>query len=418
MIVTPKVKGFICTTAHPQGCKQLVAKQISYVQQQPKLKFIDSQRVLVIGASTGYGLASRISASFGAGAKTIGVFFERSATDKRTASAGWYNSVAFEQAAAEAGIYAKSVNGDAFSTAIKQQVIDLIKRDWPEGVNLIIYSLASPRRQHPETSEVFQSVLKPIGKPYNDKTVNILDGLVSTTKIEPASDLEVEHTVKVMGGEDWELWIRALSEAKLLSKRAVTIAYSYIGPELTYPIYRNGTIGKAKEHLEQTALKLDKFLQTKYQGRALISVNKALVTQASSAIPVVPLYISLLYKVMKAKHIHENCIEQIYRLFKQHLAANARYNVHQGLGLDEKNRIRMDDLELRADVQQEVRKLWQTVASENLAAIADLAGYRREFYNLFGFEIDGVDYTADVETDLTIPSIPVAPPSASSAAAS
>lgn len=396
MVVTPKVKGFVCITAHPQGCQKNVKNQINYVKD--KQKVLGPQRVLVIGASTGYGLASRITASFAANAQTIGVFFERPATGKRTASAGWYNSAAFEEEAEKNGIYAKSINGDAFSNELKQQTIDLIKEDWPEGVDLIIYSLASPRRQDPVDNQTYQSVLKPVGNKFSDKTVNILSGEVSNIELEPANQDEIQNTIKVMGGEDWKLWIDALDSAGVLSKGVKTVAYSYIGPELTYPIYRNGTIGRAKEDLEKTALELDHVLSNKYQGKALVSVNKALVTQASSAIPVVPLYISLLYKEMKQENIHEGCIEQIYRLFSEYLFAN-------NIKLDEKSRVRIDDLELRDDIQQKVNKLWQDVTTDNLASIADLDGYRAEFYQLFGFKVTGIDYDADTQTQVDIPSI-------------
>jgi enoyl-[acyl-carrier protein] reductase/trans-2-enoyl-CoA reductase (NAD+) len=397
MIVQPKVRGFICTTAHPIGCAVHVNQWIDYVKKHSPIKN-GPKKVLIIGASTGFGLASRIEAAFGAKAATIGVFFEKPADERRTASAGWYNTAAFEQAANAAGIYAKSINGDAFSAAIKQQTLELIKKDWQGQVDLVIYSIASPRRTHPQTGEVFSSVLKPIGKTYKNKTVDVMNGVVSEVSIEPATEAEIKHTEAVMGGEDWEMWIEALLQANLLSQNAKTVAFTYIGPEMTHDIYRNGTIGKAKEHLEKVAKILDKKLKT-IHGQALISVNKALVTQASAAIPVVPLYISLLYKVMKAKKLHEGCIEQMHRLFAERL-------YHDGkIPTDADGRIRVDDWEMRDDVQAEVKKLWETVSNENLNKISDIQGYRDEFYHLFGFGFPGVDYDKDVNTQVAIPSI-------------
>ncbi len=398
MLVEPKVRGFICTTAHPAGCAARVEEQINYVRAQKKLSS-PIKNVLIIGASTGYGLASRIVAAFGLNANTLGVFFEREAQETRTASAGWYNSAEFEQSARKAGLYARSLNGDAFSDSMKRQVIDCIKSDLNGKVDLVIYSLASPRRTDPATGFVYNSVLRPIGKPYTDKTLDIVSGVVSTVNIEPASQEEILATEKVMGGEDWGLWIDALIEEDLLAPNASTIAYSYIGPEMTYPIYREGTIGKAKEHLEKTALALDKRLQAHNKGRALISVNKGLVTQASAAIPVVPLYISILYKVMKNKNIHEGCIEQMWRLFADYLC------VAGPLALDDKQRIRLDDLELRADVQSEVQAIWQEIQTDNLDDLSDIDGFRTEFYQLFGFAVDGLDYAADVDINVTVPSI-------------
>ncbi len=397
MIVQPKVRGFICTTAHPEGCAAHVQEQINYVKSQAPLAH-PPKKVLVIGASTGYGLASRIAAAFGTNALTIGVFFERGAEAKRTGSAGWYNTVAFEKAAQGADLYAKSINGDAFSDQIKQQTIDLIKQDWQGGVDLVVYSLASPRRQHPHSGKSFSSVLKPIGKAFHDKTVDMMSGVVSEVDIKAATQEEILHTETVMGGEDWKFWIEALTKAGVLAKSFVTVAYSYVGPELTYPIYREGTIGKAKEHLETVAHQMD--VKLKAQGsRALVSVNKALVTQASSAIPVVPLYISLLYKVMKEKNLHEGCIEQIWRLYQDFL-----YSTHN-MPLDKKDRIRLDGWEMREDVQQAVAELWNKVSTENIDSIADLKGCRDDFYKLFGFGLPGVNYEADVDIEVKVPSI-------------
>jgi len=319
MIIQPKVRGFICTTAHPDGCARAVQDQVDWVQRQTP--FDGPKKVLVVGASTGYGLASRIATCFGARAATLGVFFERPAARSRTASAGWYNSAAFHQAARNAGHYARSINGDAFSDAIKAETIAAIREDL-QAVDLVVYSLASPRRTHPRTGENFSSVLKPIGGTYTNKTVNVQSGEVSAIAIDPASEEETAHTIAVMGGEDWQMWIEALAEAGVLADGVRTVAYTYIGPEITHAVYRDGTIGQAKAHLEKTAQTLDAYLQAR-SGRAHISVNKAMVTQSSAAIPVLPLYISLLYKVMKEKGCHENCIEQMHRLFADCLYAEA-----------------------------------------------------------------------------------------------
>ncbi len=388
MIVTPKIRGFICTTAHPDGCAANVESQIEYVRSQPALAN-PPKKVLVIGASTGYGLASRIVPAFGGGAATIGVFFEKPGIENKTGSAGWYNSVAFEKAAAAAGLYAKSFNGDAFSNEIKETVIRAIKADLGQ-VDCIVYSLASPRRTDPTDGETYKSVLKPIGQSYSQKNVNTDTGEVSPVTIEPATEDEIAHTIKVMGGEDWELWIEALSGAGLLVDGFKTVAYSYIGPDLTYPIYTNGTIGRAKEHLEGSAVRInDQF----GDGTAYVSVNKALVTQASSAIPVVPLYISLLYKVMKEKGLHEGTIEQIQRLFSAHLASSGRPT------LDDQLRIRIDDWEMREEIQKTVAEAWGKVTTENLSDISDFSGYKKEFLRLFGFGLEGVDYQAETVTE-------------------
>ncbi len=396
MIVTPKIRGFICTTAHPVGCAVNVNEQIAYVKKQSKVT--GPKKVLIIGASTGYGLASRITASFASDAATIGVFFEKPADEKRTASAGWYNTAAFEQVAHAEGLYAKSINGDAYSNQIKQQTIDLIKQDWQGGVDLVIYSLASPRRIDPMSGEVYSSTLKPIGETYTNKTVDVMNGVVSDISISPASPEDIQQTIKVMGGEDFKLWIEALLEADVLANGVQAIAYSYIGPEITYPVYRAGTIGAAKEDLEKVTRELNQHLN-KVNGHAYVSVNKALVTQASSAIPVVPLYISLLYKIMKRDGKHEGCIEQMYRLFHDRL-----YSA-QPMELDDHNRIRIDDWELSPQIQQEITQLWSTITTDNLEQATDIAGYRVEFQRLFGFAIDGVNYDEDVNVDVRIESI-------------
>jgi enoyl-[acyl-carrier protein] reductase/trans-2-enoyl-CoA reductase (NAD+) len=394
MIVQPKFRGFICTTAHPQGCSIHVKQQIEYVKEQGK--FDGPKNVLIIGASTGYGLASRIATAFGAGANTIGVFYERPAAGSRTASPGWYNTAAFEREAASAGLYAKSINGDAFSDEVKQQTIDLIKADLGQ-VDLVIYSLAAPRRTDPVTKETYTSVLKPIGEPFTSKTVDFHSGEISTVIIEPADEEEIASTIKVMGGEDWQLWIKALLQNGVLAENCVTLAYSYIGPEITHAVYRSGTIGMAKEHLEASVDQLNQQL-AEINGRAYVSVNKAVVTQASAAIPVVPLYASLLFKVMKDKNIHEGCVEQIYRLFTSKLSGVSA-------DTDREGRIRLDDWEMRADVQQQVQELWEKINSENIGKLSDIKGFRADFFKLFGFEFPEVDYSQNVAVDIQIPSI-------------
>ena len=394
MIISPKIRGFICTTAHPEGCAAHVQEQIDYVKSKPALANAP-KRVLVVGSSTGYGLSSRIVPAFGGGAATIGVFFEKEGEEKKTASAGWYNSAAFEEAAAKEGLYAKSFNGDAFSSEVKQQVIDAIRADLGQ-VDMIVYSLASPRRTDPVTGEVYKSVLKPTGETYTNKNLNTDKKEVTSVTIEPATEDEIAQTVKVMGGEDWKLWIDALSEAGVLADGFKTVAYSYIGPELTWAIYTDGTIGRAKLHLEQTAKDLNAAFGA---GTAVVSVNKALVTQASSAIPVVPLYISILYKIMKAKGTHEGCIEQIHRLFADH------YGAASGPTLDEKGRIRIDDWEMRPEIQAEVEKIWNIVTTGTIDEVSDFTGYQKEFYRLFGFGLQGVDYEAETDPVRPVPSI-------------
>lgn len=401
MIIRPQSKGFICLTAHPDGCARNVEEQIAVAKARGKGR--GPKNVLVIGASTGYGLASRIMAAFGYGAKTLGVFFEKPADEKRTATPGWYQSAAFERLANQAGLQAASLNGDAFSVDIKKRAIALLKESFGP-VDLVVYSLASPRRTHPDTGEVFTSVLKPILRPYSSKTVNFQTGVVSDISIPPAAQSEIGQTVAVMGGEDWGLWIDALEEANLLAPGAITVAYSYAGPELTESIYRRGTIGRAKDHLEATAHRLEERL-ARIGGRAVVSVNKALVTQASSAIPVMPLYISLLFKVMKEKGLHEGCIEQMARLFVDHLYADAPPPT------DEVERIRIDDWEMRSDVQNEVSRLWDKVNGRNVEQLADLRGYREDFFKLFGFGREGTDENTDTNPVVSIPSLSSLPPS-------
>lgn len=385
MIVEPKVKGFICVTAHPEGCKENVRRQIEYAKKQEKREC--PKKVLVIGCSTGYGLASRISAAYIGGAATLGIMFEKESNGRRTATPGFYNTRAFEEFAAKDGLYAKSMNGDAFSKEIKEETIKTIKEDLGK-VDMVIYSLAAPRRTMSDGT-VYQSVLKTTEKDFTEKSWNVDTDVVSEVTITPATPEEVESTVKVMGGEDWLDWMDALKEADVLEDHAVTIAYSYIGPELTYPVYNNGTIGMAKKHLFETS----KRITEKYESdgiKAYVSVNKALVTQASSAIPIVPLYFAILYKVMKAKNLHEGCVEQIARLFTDKLFVETPVT-------DEKGQIRLDDRELWEDVQKEVMDIWAQVNSDNVRELADVEGYWEDFYHLFGFQFDNVDYTQDVE---------------------
>ena len=395
MVVTPKVRGFICTTAHPVGCAKHVAEQIAVVKNRGPIAN-GPKKVLVIGSSTGYGLSSRIAATFGSGASTIGVFFEKPAEADKCGTAGWYNSAAFENEARAAGLYARSFNGDAFSDAMKAEVIAAIKSDLGQ-VDCVVYSLASPRRTDPKTGEVYKSVLKPIGQSYTNRNLNTSTGVVDEITIQPAEGDDVAQTVAVMGGEDWQMWIDALLAEGLLAKGVQTVAYSYIGPEITWPIYKNGTIGRAKEDLERVQRELDAKLKA-LDGKAWVSVNKALVTQASSAIPVVPLYISLLYKVMKAEGTHEDCIEQMDRLFRDRL-----YNGNPQP--DEAGRIRIDDWEMAPAVQKLVDQRWTEVNTDNLREIADFDGYQAGFLKLFGFGLNGVDYTADVDTAVKVPSL-------------
>ncbi|MCH2190410.1 MAG: trans-2-enoyl-CoA reductase family protein [Gammaproteobacteria bacterium] len=390
MVINPKVRGFICTNAHPKGCAANVAQQIDYIKQHKAELNIDvtgaPKNVLVIGASTGYGLASRITAAYGYDAKTIGLFFEKPPTEKRTASAGFYNSAAFETQAKKDGLYAKSINGDAFSNEAKQQTIELIRQDLG-SVDLVVYSLASPRRTDPTDGVTYSSVLKPIGQSYTAKNLNTDTQVVGEVTVEPANDQEIADTIKVMGGEDWALWMNALSEAGVLAEGCKTVAYTYIGDKLTKPIYGHATIGKAKEHLDTTAAELNETLDV----QANVSVLKAVVTQASSAIPVMPLYLSILFKEMKAAGTHEGCIEQLGRLYKECI-----YNANPRL--DDDNRFRVDELELLPEMQAKVEAIWPQVTTDNLHDLSDFDAYKAEFLRLFGFGIEGVDYSEDVST--------------------
>lgn len=389
MIIKPKVRGFVCVTAHPTGCAAHIQEQIDYVKSKGPINN-GPRNVLVIGASTGYGLGSRIAAAFGSGAKTLGVFFERPSEDGRPATPGWYNTIAFTNAARAAGLYAANINGDAFSDDIKKQTLEIIARDMGP-IDLVVYSLASPRRTHPRTGVVHKSTLQPIGAPYTNKTVDTDKGIVSEVTIQPADEAGIADTIAVMGGEDWEMWMQALADAKLLAPGATAMAYSYIGPHHTWPVYKDGTIGRAKLDLERAARAIDAQLKAHGNGRAFISVNKALVTQASSAIPVVPLYISILYKVMKEMGLHEGCVEQMQRLFATQL-----YNGNSPT-FDNEGRVRVDDWEMRPDVQAKVAEIWPQVTTENLPQLTDIAGYRTEFLKLFGFGLPGIDYDAEVE---------------------
>jgi enoyl-[acyl-carrier protein] reductase/trans-2-enoyl-CoA reductase (NAD+) len=386
MIIKPRVRGFLCVTTHPTGCAANVRNQIAYVKQRGPIA--GPKKVLVIGASTGYGLASRIAAAFGARAATLGVFFEKEGAADKPGSAGWYNSAAFHECAEAEGLYAKSINGDAFSNEIKQKVIDVIKADLGQ-VDLVVYSLASPRRQHPVTGEIHTSTLKPIGKDITMRGINTDKEVMQEISVPAATEDEIANTVAVMGGEDWQMWIDALSKAGVLAPRAITTAYTYLGAELTWDIYWNGTIGAAKKDLDQKAAVLLKQLAPT-GGQARVAVLKAVVTQASSAIPVMPLYLSLLFKVMKAKGTHEGCIEQIDLLFRESLYG-------QKPRLDDEGRWRADYKELDPAVQAEVARLWNEITSENIAELADFGAYKTGFLQLFGFEVAGVDYEVDVD---------------------
>jgi len=392
MIIKPRVRGFMCITTHPVGCEANVKRQIDYVKSNGPIEN-GPKKVLVIGASTGYGLASRISAAFGSGADTLGIFFEKEGTEKKPASAGWYNSAAFHKFAEAKGLYAKSINGDAFSDEIKQKTIDTIKADLGQ-VDLVVYSLASPRRTHPKTGEVHTSTLKPIGKDITMRGINTDKEEIQEMSVEAASDEEIANTVAVMGGEDWQMWIEALKNAGVLAPGAKTTAYTYLGAELTWDIYWNGTIGEAKKDLDQKAAAINNMLAD-LDGEARVSVLKAVVTQASSAIPIMPLYLSLLFKVMKERGTHEGCIEQGDLLFRESLFGNSPH-------LDDEGRWRADYKELQPDVQQAVADLWEQVQTDNIAQLTDFAGYKTEFLNLFGFEIPGVDYEEDVDPQVGI----------------
>lgn len=387
MIIKPRVRGFMCTTTHPAGCDANVKQQIDYVKANGPLAN-GPKKVLVIGASTGYGLASRIVSAFGSGAATLGLFFEKEGTESKPGTAGWYNSAAFHKYAEQEGLYAKSINGDAFSDEIKQKAIEVIKQDLGQ-VDLVVYSLASPRRQHPKTGTIHMSTLKPIGKDIVQRAADTDKGILKDVTVAAASEEEIENTVAVMGGEDWQMWIDALDEAGVLADGAKTTAYTYIGEKVTWDIYWHGTIGRAKQDLDRRVIDIRKKLAEK-GGDARVSVLKAVVTQASSAIPVMPLYLGLLFKVMKADGSHQGCIEQVDLLFRESLYGGAPK-------LDDEGRLRADYLELRDEVQQQIEQLWSEITDDNLFEISDMAGYKHEFLRLFGFEVPGVDYDAEVD---------------------
>ena len=391
MIIKPKIRGFICTTTHPTGCEANVREQIEFTKAQGPIKN-GPKRVLVIGSSSGYGLSSRIAAAFGSNASTIGVFFEKPATEKKTGTAGWYNAAAFDKAANEAGLYAKSINGDAFSHEARAKVIELIKQDLGD-IDMVVYSLASPVRKLPDTGEVIRSSLKPIGEPYRSTAIDTNKDVITEAEIEPATEQEVADTVTVMGGEDWELWINALNDAGVLAEGCKTVAYSYIGTDITWPIYWHGALGKAKEDLDRAASELNSKLSEK-GGSANVAVLKSVVTQASSAIPVMPLYLAMVFRIMREQGLHEGCMQQIHRMFSTHLFKDA----NSAPATDDSNRLRLDDWELKEEVQEECRKLWPQVTTENLFDVTDYQLYKDEFLKLFGFGLDGVDYEADVSS--------------------
>ncbi|NNN97880.1 MULTISPECIES: enoyl-ACP reductase FabV [unclassified Vibrio] len=393
MIIKPKIRGFICTTTHPVGCEANVKEQIAYTKAQGPIKNAP-KRVLVVGSSSGYGLSSRITAAFGGGAATIGVFFEKPGTDKKPGTAGFYNAAAFDKLAHEAGLYAKSLNGDAFSHQAKQKAIELIKQDLGQ-IDMVVYSLASPVRKLPETGELIRSSLKPIGQTYTATAVDTNKDIIIEASVEPATEQEIADTVTVMGGQDWELWIHALAEAGVLAQGCKTVAYSYIGTELTWPIYWDGALGKAKMDLDRASSALNEQLSV-LGGTANVAVLKSVVTQASSAIPVMPLYIAMVFKKMREQGVHEGCIEQIYRMFSQRLYKEDG----SAPEVDEQNRLRLDDWELREDIQKHCRELWPQITTENLKELTDYVEYKEEFLKLFGFGVDGVDYEADVDTEV------------------
>ena len=391
MIIKPRVRGFMCITSHPIGCERNVVEQINYIKSQ--VPVVGPKRVLVIGSSTGYGLSARITAAFGCGASTVGIFFEKPGTDRKPGSAGWYNSAAFHKHADANGIYAKSINGDAFSDEVKQRAITTIKEDLGQ-IDLVIYSLAAPRRQHPKTGEVFNSTLKPVGKNISMRGINTDKETIQEFSLEAASEQEIQDTVSVMGGEDWQMWLEALSVAGVLAEGAKTTAFTYIGEKMTWDLYWDGTIGQAKKDLDTKVISIRDSL-ARIGGDARVAVLKAVVTQSSSAIPIMPLYLAMLFREMKADGSHEGCIEQLYRLFTEGLYTDTPQ-------YDQEGRLRMDDLELRPEIQDAVAKSWANISTENLRQLTDFAGYKHEFLALFGFDIAGIDYEADVNPEVDI----------------
>ena len=391
MIIKPRVRGFMCITSHPVGCENNFVEQINYIKRQEPIA--GPKRVLVIGSSTGYGLSARITAAFGCGAATLGVFFEKPGTERKPGTAGWYNSAAFHKHADASGIYAKSINGDAFSDEVKQRAIETIKADLGQ-IDLVIYSLAAPRRQHPKTGEVFNSTLKPVGKNISMRGINTDKETIQEFSLEAASEQEIEDTVAVMGGEDWQMWLDALGNAGVLAKGAKTTAFTYIGEKMTWDLYWDGTIGQAKKDLDTKVISIREALALS-GGDARVSVLKAVVTQSSSAIPIMPLYLAMLFREMKADGSHEGCIEQLYRLFTEGLYAETPR-------FDEEGRLRMDELELRPEIQAAVAQSWAKISTDNLRQLTDFAGYKHEFLALFGFDIPGIDYEADVNPEVDI----------------
>ncbi len=389
MIIMPRIRNNICLSAHPDGCAANVRNQIEYVKNQKKIT--GKKRILIIGSSTGYGLSCRIVSAFGYGARTIGVAYEKEGSEKSPGTAGWYNTIAFENEAASENIESYSINGDAFSNEIKKETIDLIKRRFGK-IDQLIYSVAAPVRTDPVSKKLYSSVIKPIGKKIKSRSLDFLSGVITEKTIEPATEEEIRDTVKVMGGEDWSLWIQELINNNLLARGFTTVAFSYLGPELTRPFYREGTIGRAKEDLERTAGLINKKLG-KLDGKGIVSINKALVTRASAVIPMVSLYISILYKIMKKKGIHENCIQQSFRLYRDYLSCD---NPLQGSNIDTKNRIRLDDFEMRGDVQEEISEIWKKINNENLSDLADLEGYKDDYLKFFGFNLENIDYDKSV----------------------
>lgn len=393
MIIKPRIRGFICTTTHPVGCEANVLEQINITKAKGKIAN-GPKKVLVVGSSSGYGLSSRITAAFGSDAATLGVFFEKPSSEKKPGTAGWYNSAAFDKFAKAEGLYSKSINCDAFSHEAKQKAIELIKEDLGQ-VDMVVYSLASPVRKLPDSGELIRSSLKPIGEPYKATAVDTNKDIIIEASVEPATEQEISDTVTVMGGEDWELWMQALAEAGVLADGCKTVAYSYIGTELTWPIYWHGALGKAKMDLDRAAHALDDKLSAT-GGSANVAVLKSVVTQASSAIPVMPLYIAMVFKKMRAEGLHEGCIEQINRMFSERL-----YKADGSAAeVDDSNRLRLDDWELREEIQQHCRDMWPQVTSENLAELTDYREYKEEFLKLFGFGIEGIDYEQDVNPNV------------------
>ena len=391
MIIKPRVRGFMCITTHPLGCEPNVKNQIDFIKSQPA---IDApKRVLVIGSSTGYGLAARSAAAFGSGAATLGIFFEKPGSESKPGTAGWYNSAAFHKFAEQDGLYAKSINGDAFSDEVKAKTIATIKEDLGQ-IDLVIYSLAAPRRQHPKTGEVFNSTLKPVGKNITMRGINTDKETIKEFSLEAANEQEIADTVAVMGGEDWQMWIDDLSAAGVLAEGAKTTAFTYIGEKMTWDLYWDGTIGQAKKDLDKRVVSIREKLAAQ-GGDARVSVLKAVVTQASSAIPIMPLYLAMLFKEMKRDGSHEGCIEQLYRLFTECLYSDSPRTYAEG-------RLRVDELELRPEIQTAVAEAWSKISTENLAELTDFVGYKHEFLKLFGFDIEGVDYDADVDPDVQI----------------